>query len=47
MEGLYGRDMITTQEWSKSEIDQILRVAKKLKKLFKAGKQTAKESTSD
>ena len=40
MAGLFGKDMITTQEWSKSEIGQILRVAKKLKKLFKAGKQT-------
>jgi len=35
---LYGRDLITTQDWSLEEIHEALRIAKELKKLSRMGK---------
>jgi len=35
---LYGRDLITTQEWSREELDATLELAKDLKKKYYAGK---------
>jgi ornithine carbamoyltransferase len=38
---LYGRDLITTQDWSVDELHEALRIAKELKKLSRMGKPWA------